>query len=344
MRFCDSKASGQKVSGFSVRDILDLPAHGSEAPKTLTDVEQLLPTESSTEGLRAKLDISSQQKDTYSSSMVSFESPRFKSQLDQNIVAHQWMDSQEFRSLQALQEVTSRLSRSPSEGRPSPTHTPNPQAQSELHHIDLHSESDRLDSDMDNIDVLSLSDKDYISETESDDKNSGKTEGAQKKRKRRVLFSKAQTFELERRFRQQKYLSAPEREHLASIIRLTPTQVKIWFQNHRYKTKRARVEKGLNPEMSSNSFQPPRRVAVPVLVRDGRPCPSSGQKIDFPLTPQQAAVCLNAFTSLGIAMNPFGLNMADLAAMQSHSQVNLSQVMSGQSSHNLNGIVHPRWW
>lgn len=52
----------------------------------------------------------------------------------------------------------------------------------------------------------------------------------QKKRKRRVLFSKAQTFELERRFRQQRYLSAPEREHLANIIRLTPTQVKIWFQ------------------------------------------------------------------------------------------------------------------
>lgn len=54
-----------------------------------------------------------------------------------------------------------------------------------------------------------------------------------KKRKRRVLFSKQQTYELERRFRQQRYLSAPEREHLASIIHLTPTQVKIWFQNHR---------------------------------------------------------------------------------------------------------------
>jgi hypothetical protein len=51
-----------------------------------------------------------------------------------------------------------------------------------------------------------------------------------KKRKRRVLFSKQQTYELERRFRQQRYLSAPEREHLASLIRLTPTQVKIWFQ------------------------------------------------------------------------------------------------------------------
>lgn len=71
-----------------------------------------------------------------------------------------------------------------------------------------------------------------------------------KKRKRRVLFSKAQTYELERRFRQQRYLSAPEREHLASIIRLTPTQVKIWFQNHRYKTKRAQQEKGLQMDRS----------------------------------------------------------------------------------------------
>lgn len=58
----------------------------------------------------------------------------------------------------------------------------------------------------------------------------GNSEQTPKKRKRRVLFSKAQTYELERRFRQQRYLSAPEREHLASIIRLTPTQVKIWFQ------------------------------------------------------------------------------------------------------------------
>ncbi|XP_077537642.1 uncharacterized protein LOC144149835 isoform X1 [Haemaphysalis longicornis] len=95
----------------------------------------------------------------------------------------------------------------------------------------------------------------------------------QKKRKRRVLFSKAQTYELERRFRQQRYLSAPEREHLASIIRLTPTQVKIWFQNHRYKTKRARQEKGLDGSAGAgNPLPSPRRVAVPVLVRDGKPC------------------------------------------------------------------------
>lgn len=45
------------------------------------------------------------------------------------------------------------------------------------------------------------------------------------RRKRRVLFTQAQVYELERRFKQQKYLSAPEREHLASLIHLTPTQV-----------------------------------------------------------------------------------------------------------------------
>ncbi|NWS20269.1 NX22A protein, partial [Pachyramphus minor] len=92
-------------------------------------------------------------------------------------------------------------------------------------------------------------------------------EGIQYSRER-VLFSKAQTYELERRFRQQRYLSAPEREHLASLIRLTPTQVKIWFQNHRYKMKRARAEKG----MEVTPLPSPRRVAVPVLVRDGKPC------------------------------------------------------------------------
>ncbi|XP_065210461.1 homeobox protein vnd-like isoform X2 [Planococcus citri] len=107
--------------------------------------------------------------------------------------------------------------------------------------------------------------------------------GNHKKRKRRVLFSKAQTYELERRFRQQRYLSAPEREHLASIIRLTPTQVKIWFQNHRYKTKRAQQEKGLHIDHHvGNNMPSPRRVAVPVLVRDGKPCTASngGNKND----------------------------------------------------------------
>ncbi|XP_068111239.1 homeobox protein Nkx-2.3 [Hyperolius riggenbachi] len=90
------------------------------------------------------------------------------------------------------------------------------------------------------------------------------------RRKPRVLFSQAQVFELERRFKQQRYLSAPEREHLANSLKLTSTQVKIWFQNRRYKCKRQRQDKSL--EMGSHHPPPPRRVAVPVLVRDGKPC------------------------------------------------------------------------
>lgn len=65
----------------------------------------------------------------------------------------------------------------------------------------------------------------------------------QQKRKRRVLFSQHQVHELERRFKQQKYLSAPEREHLAAIIHLTPTQVRVkcfpsWFIVSRLAIKR----------------------------------------------------------------------------------------------------------
>ncbi|XP_013378776.1 homeobox protein Nkx-2.5 [Lingula anatina] len=88
------------------------------------------------------------------------------------------------------------------------------------------------------------------------------------RRKPRVLFSQAQVYELERRFKQQRYLSAPEREQLAAMLKLTSTQVKIWFQNRRYKCKRQRQDKTLE----LTAMQPPRRVAVPVLVRDGKPC------------------------------------------------------------------------
>lgn len=64
-----------------------------------------------------------------------------------------------------------------------------------------------------------------------------KPKSSNPKKKRRVLFSKAQVFQLESRFRVQKYLSAVERDQLARMINLTPSQVKIWFQNHRYKSR-----------------------------------------------------------------------------------------------------------
>ncbi|CAH2059344.1 unnamed protein product, partial [Iphiclides podalirius] len=72
------------------------------------------------------------------------------------------------------------------------------------------------------------------------------------KRKPRILFSQAQVHALEIRFRAQKYLTAPEREQLAKTLSLSPTQVKIWFQNRRYKSKRIKP-----PEVSTSTDAKP---------------------------------------------------------------------------------------
>jgi homeobox protein Nkx-2.2 len=162
---------------------------------------------------------------------------------------------------------------------------------------------------------------DVKSETSEDIKSGGdsQTNGQNsdqppKKRKRRVLFSKAQTYELERRFRQQRYLSAPEREHLASILRLTPTQIKIWFQNHRYKLKRARQEKGLQ---DLNPLPSPRRVAVPVLVRDGKPCQPT---VNGGIVKAQDSLMQNNLNSLS-GMNA-GLNHMNTSLAGMNSSLN----------------------
>ncbi|XP_008700322.2 homeobox protein Nkx-2.6 [Ursus maritimus] len=123
---------------------------------------------------------------------------------------------------------------------------------------------------------------------------------ARQRRKPRVLFSQAQVLALERRFKQQRYLSAPEREHLASALQLTPTQVKIWFQNRRYKCKRQRQDKSL--ELAGHPLAP-RRVAVPVLVRDGKPCLGPGAPA-FPGPYSTAAASYSCYG--GYSGAPFG--------------------------------------
>ena len=67
--------------------------------------------------------------------------------------------------------------------------------------------------------------------------------GKIKKRKRRILFTKSQTYELEQRFKKQRYLSSTERETMSQALNLSATQIKIWFQNHRYKIKKCYQEK-----------------------------------------------------------------------------------------------------
>ncbi|XP_051950889.1 homeobox protein Nkx-3.1-like [Xyrauchen texanus] len=67
------------------------------------------------------------------------------------------------------------------------------------------------------------------------------TGGGGKKKRSRAAFTHLQVLELEKKFSRQRYLSAPERANLASALHLTETQVKIWFQNRRYKTKRRQL-------------------------------------------------------------------------------------------------------
>ncbi|CAG05396.1 unnamed protein product, partial [Tetraodon nigroviridis] len=57
-------------------------------------------------------------------------------------------------------------------------------------------------------------------------------------RRFRTAFTLEQLRVLERSFQRCRYLSVLERHSIASALRLSETQVKIWFQNRRTKWKK----------------------------------------------------------------------------------------------------------
>ncbi|CAF0859948.1 unnamed protein product [Adineta ricciae] len=57
-------------------------------------------------------------------------------------------------------------------------------------------------------------------------------------KKSRTTFTGKQISELEKKFESKKYLSSTERAEMASLLTVTETQVKIWFQNRRTKWKK----------------------------------------------------------------------------------------------------------
>ncbi|KAH9424293.1 sequence-specific DNA binding, partial [Dermatophagoides pteronyssinus] len=68
-----------------------------------------------------------------------------------------------------------------------------------------------------------------------------------KPRRARTAFTYEQLVALENKFKNTRYLSVCERLNLALSLRLTETQVKIWFQNRRTKWKKQ------NPGMDANN-------------------------------------------------------------------------------------------
>ncbi|KAG8551719.1 hypothetical protein GDO81_004230 [Engystomops pustulosus] len=81
----------------------------------------------------------------------------------------------------------------------------------------------------------------------------------------RTKFTSEQLQELEKSFKEHRYIGSSEKKRLSKVLKLSETQIKTWFQNRRMKFKRqsqdARVEaffSGLYlPYYNYSDFQPP---------------------------------------------------------------------------------------
>lgn len=145
----------------------------------------------------------------------------------------------------------------------------------------------------------------------SDARESG---NIKRKKKTRTVFSRSQVFQLESTFDVKRYLSSSERAGLAASLRLTETQVKIWFQNRRNKWKR---QLAADLEAANMVHAAQRLVRVPILYHEA----SSGNAMTSgpgsvavssvgPQMSQNTSVTSAATLPHGVGVGPMGVGVS----------------------------------